>query len=126
MNTESNNPQPNIRGRNVSPAASLSSSTNGAGSSLARESSNLMSDLGDMVKSATPFSAEDLARAKETITARVTAARDSVVKFGGEVATRARSTATATDTYVHEKPWQSIAIGAAAGLLIGMLLARRS
>ena len=123
MNTESSNPQSSLRNRNE--ASSLSPATNGSGSGLARESSHLMSDLGDMIKSATPFSADDLARAKASITARVTAARDSVVKFGGDVATRARSTATATDAYVHEKPWQAIGIGAAAGLLIGLLLARR-
>jgi ElaB/YqjD/DUF883 family membrane-anchored ribosome-binding protein len=30
-----------------------------------------------------------------------------------------------TDDYVHENPWRSIGIGAAAGLLIGFLAARR-
>lgn len=29
------------------------------------------------------------------------------------------------DRYVHEKPWTSIGIGAAAGVIIGMLLGRR-
>lgn len=125
MNTESSNPQSTLRGRSGIPGASLATATNGAGPGVARESSHLMADLGDMIKSVTPFSADDLAQAKDKISARVIAARDSVVKFGGDVATRARTTAAATDTYVHEKPWQAIGIGAAAGLLIGLLLARR-
>ncbi|EFH4880825.1 TPA: protein ElaB, partial [Escherichia coli] len=27
--------------------------------------------------------------------------------------------------YVHEKPWQGIGVGAAVGLVLGLLLARR-
>ncbi len=33
--------------------------------------------------------------------------------------------ARATDAYVHERPWQSIAVGAGVGLFVGLLLARR-
>ena len=29
------------------------------------------------------------------------------------------------DDYVHEKPWQGIGVGAAVGLVLGLLLARR-
>ena len=38
---------------------------------------------------------------------------------------KARTAARATDGYVHESPWTSIAVGAGAGLLLGVLLARR-
>lgn len=30
-----------------------------------------------------------------------------------------------TDDYVHEHPWQAVAVGAGVGLLVGMLIARR-
>ncbi|MBA2816620.1 stress response protein ElaB [Candidatus Pantoea persica] len=38
---------------------------------------------------------------------------------------RAKQAAYRADDYVHEKPWQGIGIGAAAGLMLGLLLARR-
>lgn len=38
---------------------------------------------------------------------------------------RAKQAAYRADDYVHEKPWQGVGIGAAAGLFVGLLLARR-
>jgi ElaB/YqjD/DUF883 family membrane-anchored ribosome-binding protein len=38
---------------------------------------------------------------------------------------KARTAARLTDGYVHERPWTSIAVGASAGLLLGLFLARR-
>lgn len=41
------------------------------------------------------------------------------------VAERSRAAARATDTYVHDNPWQSIGAAAGIGLIIGILLGRR-
>ncbi|NIF20811.1 stress response protein ElaB [Candidatus Pantoea multigeneris] len=38
---------------------------------------------------------------------------------------RAKKAVYRADDYVHDKPWQGIGIGAAAGLFLGLLLARR-
>ncbi len=38
---------------------------------------------------------------------------------------RAKKAVDRADDYVHEKPWQGIGIGAAIGLVLGVLLARR-
>ena len=38
---------------------------------------------------------------------------------------RARQAVSRADDYVREKPWQGIGVGAAAGLILGLLLARR-
>ncbi|EAB5927427.1 stress response protein ElaB [Salmonella enterica subsp. enterica serovar Newport] len=38
---------------------------------------------------------------------------------------RAKQAVYKADDYVHEKPWQSIGVGAAVGLVLGLLLARR-
>lgn len=37
---------------------------------------------------------------------------------------RAKQVAYRADDYVHEKPWQGVGIGAAAGLVLGLLLRR--
>lgn len=36
-----------------------------------------------------------------------------------------RAAARATDDYVHENPWRSLGIAAAAGVLLGILISRR-
>ncbi|WNN43098.1 MULTISPECIES: stress response protein ElaB [Winslowiella] len=38
---------------------------------------------------------------------------------------RAKQAVYRADDYVHEKPWHGIGVGATAGLVIGLLLARR-
>ena len=38
---------------------------------------------------------------------------------------KTRAAAGATDAYVRERPWESIALGASMGLLVGLLIGRR-
>lgn len=46
------------------------------------------------------------------------AVRDDAVERG-------RAATRATDEWVHDNPWSAIGIGAAVGVLVGMLIARR-
>ena len=52
-------------------------------------------------------------------------AQDRLSALGTDVSDRARKTAKATDEYVHANPWQAIGVGAAVGIVIGALAARR-
>jgi ElaB/YqjD/DUF883 family membrane-anchored ribosome-binding protein len=79
----------------------------------------------DLIKASTPLTGDDLARAKANLSARVAVARAFVEEMPAGFSDRARNTVKATDGYVREQPWQSIALTAAAGLLIGFLLGRR-
>ena len=90
-----------------------------------REVHGFLADIEDLVKAATSLTGEDLARAKAKIAERVAAARKSVEDAGTAIAQGARRGATVTNDYVHRSPWQAIGIGAAGGLLLGLLLARR-
>jgi ElaB/YqjD/DUF883 family membrane-anchored ribosome-binding protein len=38
---------------------------------------------------------------------------------------KGKEAAKSTDQFVHEKPWQAVAISAGVGLLVGLLLSRR-
>lgn len=88
-----------------------------------------VADVGDLIKATTTLSGEDLARARAHLMERAAAARAALERMGGVIGDRARQTATATDTYVHDRPWQAVgigaALGAALGVVIGILLARR-
>jgi len=96
-----------------------------AGTGAAREFHSFVADVEDLVTSTTPLTAEDLARAKEKLRQRVTAVKASLKTMRGDVTDQARQTAAATNHYVHENPWKSAGIGAAVGLLLGFILARR-
>ena len=59
------------------------------------------------------------ARAEETIRS----ARQRVADL--EVVDQAKEAARSTDEYVRQHPWGAVGIAAAAGVLIGVLIARR-
>lgn len=50
----------------------------------------------------------------------------SVEALAAGVDKRARKTVADTDDFVHASPWMAIGIGAAAGVLLGLVLTRRS
>ncbi|ECG8590512.1 stress response protein ElaB [Salmonella enterica subsp. salamae] len=57
-------------------------------------------------------------KALEEVKNRVSHASDSYYY-------RAKQAVYKADDYVHEKPWQGIGVGAAVGMVLGLLLARR-
>jgi ElaB/YqjD/DUF883 family membrane-anchored ribosome-binding protein len=117
MKFQSKNLQSDVRGIGVA--------TNRALSGVSREFHNFLTDIEELVKTTTALTGEDLARAKAELNARIATAKESVEEMGGAIADRARDTAKVTDNYVHEQPWQAVGIGAALGLLIGLMLGRR-
>jgi ElaB/YqjD/DUF883 family membrane-anchored ribosome-binding protein len=52
-------------------------------------------------------------------------ARDRLHALEAQAKERVTAAAHQADHYVHENPWQSIAIAAGVGALVGILLARR-
>jgi ElaB/YqjD/DUF883 family membrane-anchored ribosome-binding protein len=92
---------------------------------ISNEFKSFLSDVEDLVKQATTLTGDDLARAKAKLSARIGAAKESVSGAGAAISDRARNAAHITNEYVHEQPWKSISIGAAFGLLLGFVLARR-
>jgi len=105
--------------------ATETEATEAAVSSVAREFKNFVADMEDLIQSTTSLNGEDLARVKAKLQARVAAAKESVQSIGAPLIERARNTVKATDGYVHEQPWQAIAIVAGASLLVGYVVGRR-
>lgn len=99
--------------------------TSTAAAALPAEVRDFVSDVGDLINATASLAGADLSRARAKLVERAAAAKASLVKMGSAVGDRARQTARATDTYVHERPWQAIGIGALLGLAIGVLLARQ-
>ncbi len=60
----------------------------------------------------------NLERTLEATRARISDTRRELVE-------KTRTAARVTDGYAHERPWTAIAVSAGAGLLLGLLMARR-
>lgn len=63
--------------------------------------------------------------AREVLHERIAAVRRSLEALRAAVVARTRQGVRSVDDYVHAQPWKVIGAGAAAGVLIGWLLARR-
>jgi ElaB/YqjD/DUF883 family membrane-anchored ribosome-binding protein len=94
-------------------------------SASSSEFSNFISDIEHLIRSMTTLTGKDLERAKEKLAERVEAAKVTLTEAGGRIAETARQSARATDTYVHDHPWQSVGVGAILGLLLGIAVSRR-
>lgn len=64
------------------------------------------------------------AAARKKLEETLDAAKAQVTEAHRALTEKTRAAARATDTYVHEQPWESIAMGAGVGLLLGLLVGR--
>jgi ElaB/YqjD/DUF883 family membrane-anchored ribosome-binding protein len=78
---------------------------------LGREIGGIVSDAAGLMKD---YGTQQLDSAKATLAQAQAAVGDSAKHY-----------VRVTDGYVHENPWMALGVAAAAGLLIGALLARR-
>jgi ElaB/YqjD/DUF883 family membrane-anchored ribosome-binding protein len=81
---------------------------------LARSIEGTAAEAGEMVKDV-----------GSRINTKIQSARASFSQAQTTVADGAKQAAEFTDEYVRMNPWKSLGIAAAAGLLIGILMARR-
>jgi len=66
---------------------------------------------------------EQLEAAKAKFEGALTSAKEGLANL--EVIEKSKAAAKATDTYVKDNPWKAVGIGAAAGVILGMLVNRR-
>lgn len=94
-----------------SPANAGSRHPQGGTEKLGREIGGIVNDAADLLKD---YGTQKFDSAKATLSHAQTAVSDSAKHY-----------ARITDGYVREYPWTALGVAAAAGLLIGALLARR-
>jgi ElaB/YqjD/DUF883 family membrane-anchored ribosome-binding protein len=68
---------------------------------------------------------EEAHAVRERVSARLGKAKEELQALQDSALQSAKAAAHATDDFVHENPWQSVAIAAGAGLLLGVLISRR-
>ncbi len=91
--------------------------------------SNVKSDIQQLMDSAKSSGKAELAAAAERLSGYMSSIADSATAMQQKGREKVQQVAESTDTYVHDKPWQSVAIGAgvgaALGFALGCLAARR-
>ncbi len=85
----------------------------------------VMADAEALLSATAGQAGETIAAARERAQASVAAAKTRIAQAGYAVAGQTREAAKAADDYVHDNPWTVAGIAAVAGVLIGMLIARK-
>ena len=92
----------------------------------------LMSDLKSVIQDAeawlrngSQMTGEELQAAKAKFERTLISAKADLIRLEETVVEKTKEAAKATDEYVKENPWKSVGIGAAAGLVIGLLISRK-
>ena len=84
----------------------------------------LAADMEQLLKATASQTGQHVARARARADESLQAAKARVTVLQDAALARTRAAGRATDDYVHANPWQAMAIGAIAGFVFGLLLAR--
>jgi ElaB/YqjD/DUF883 family membrane-anchored ribosome-binding protein len=100
----------------------VSSAANEIRGTASTMSSNVKSDIQQLMDSAKTSGKAELAAAAERLTGYMSTIAESATAIQQKGREKVQQVAESTDTYVHDKPWQSVAIGAGIGAAIGFAL----
>lgn len=93
--------------------------------SLRSDLSNMKNDLDALVNRASSLSDDELRQAHAQMMAKFSSMRYAAKGLASEASKQFNRGMETTTDYVKDKPMQSVAVAAGAGLLLGMLLKRR-
>ncbi len=90
-------------------------------SSLASSTRDLAANAEELMRQTAAVSSDSIAVLREKLKDSLSVARTQIANAQDYAVERGKQAVTATDTYVHEKPWQAIAVAALFGALIGFI-----
>ena len=112
--------------RNFSAVKSeASDAANRVRSAAGQEVSDLMGDVQDLLGRIAHVSDPDVARLRTKVEGALSTARTAISEGTDRLQRKAKDALNAGDGYVRDQPWQAVGIAAAAGLIVGYLVARR-
>ena len=91
---------------------------------LAQDLRAVVADAEDLLRATADQAGDKAASLRARAQANLATAKARLVEAEHAMVERTKVAAQATDDYVHEKPWQSVGIAAAVGVLVGMLIGR--
>lgn len=88
--------------------------------------SAVISDAEVLLKTTASESGDKIDAARERIKDSVAAAKTRLTEFGRAGMDKANDAGRAADDFVHDHPWKAVGLGAAIGMIVGLLAARSS
>lgn len=85
----------------------------------------IVNDAEALLKATAGDAGDKLGGVRDRLEESVKVTRARMVEMEEALVAQTRAAARATDQYVHDNPWPSIGIAAAAGLVVGVLIGRR-
>jgi len=92
---------------------------------LRAELKSLADTLEEVLGNSGEKSKEELSKLRTKAEKALRNSRDRLGDTGDVIARQTREAATRTDEYVRDNPWASVGIGAAIGVVLGVLMSRR-
>lgn len=92
---------------------------------LRAELKSLSDTLEDVLDTSTDKSKTELDKLRSKAEQTLRESRARLSNAGDAIGNQTREAAAKADNYVHENPWTGVGIGAAVGVVLGILLARR-
>lgn len=92
---------------------------------LAHEFNTVLDDAQDLLRHAAGEAGKDYAQARDKLQHSVTNARHRIGAIEQAIVDSARQAGRTADSYVRDHTWESIAIGAGIGVVLGILISRR-
>lgn len=92
---------------------------------LVRDLKQVMRDADVLLKDVGSITAEGLALARGTVEAKVGVVKDRLAETRDAVVARTRQTADATSGYVKDNIWTVVGVAVVAGVVAGLMTARR-
>ena len=97
----------------------------GARDQLMSDLKSVIQDAESWLRNGSQMTGDELAAARAKFERTLSGAKADLIRLEETVVQRTKEAARATDEFVTENPWKAVGVGAAAGILIGMLIARR-
>ncbi len=85
----------------------------------------LTNDTEELLRATASQTGERASAARARVEERLRAAKEAADEFREDIAARGRAAAETADRTVRDHPWESVAVAAGVGFLLGMLTARR-
>lgn len=82
----------------------------------------VMREAEELLRSTGQQAGEGYQVARERFESTLSSAKDSISELEEQLGAAARETMESTDRYVKENPWQAVAVGALAGIALGVVI----
>jgi len=90
------------------------------------EVSNLVADVQDLLSRLAHVADPEVARVRARVEQALATAKRALADGTDRVQRQAKNAVSVGDLYVRDNPWQAVGIAAAAGFVVGVLVARRA